>query len=88
MAKEIVWSESVETAYGRKNDFSSKEDFEKTVQGQYEDGDCEVIDITVEACIYSEETLTGDCLIPLSQVEVCIENYYIGKVVPIEPSED
>ncbi len=84
MAKELIWSNEDEYVYGRQADFLSKEDFAAAVKEQYEEGDCNVVDITIEPCIYSERTIPGDHLVPLSLVDYCIENYYTARVVPIE----
>ncbi|MDN4067673.1 hypothetical protein QYF50_07175 [Paenibacillus vini] len=82
MAKELIWSNEDEYVYGRLAEFHCKEDFVSTVKVQY-DGNCEVIDVKIEPCLYSERTLPGDHLIPLSLEEVSIENYYSGKVMPL-----
>ncbi|MNW46853.1 hypothetical protein D3C74_241670 [compost metagenome] len=80
MAKELIWSYEDKYVYGRKAEFASKEEFAETVKDEYDDGVCEVSDIKVEACLYSEKTIPGDHLIPLSLEEVYIENYYTAKV--------
>ncbi|MBP1308799.1 hypothetical protein JOD82_001819 [Paenibacillus sp. 1182] len=84
MVKEVLWSECYKYAYGRQAEFTNKEDFEKEVQSQYDDGVCEVKDIKVEPCIYSPETIESDKITPLSLKEICIENYYSAKVERVE----
>lgn len=84
MAKELIWSEESEYVYGRQAEFANKEDFAKEVKSQYEDGECNVQDVKIEPCLYSERTLPGDHLIPLSLEEVSIENYYSARVEQAE----
>lgn len=87
MPKELIWSNEDEYVYGRQAEFHCKEDFISAVKVQYENGDCEVTDITIEPCIYTERTIPGDHLVPLSQVDYCIENYYTAKIVPLKEED-
>ena len=89
MEKELIWSNEDEYVYGRQVEFTSKDDFiatvkERYMKDRYEDGECNVVDVTIQPCIYSERTIPGDHLVPLSLVDYCIENYYTARVVPIE----
>jgi len=84
MEKELIWSNEDEYVYGRQVEFTSKDDFIATVKKRYEEGECNVVDVTIEPCIYSDRTIPGDHLVPLSLVDYCIENYYTARVVPIE----
>ncbi|MEK3787583.1 hypothetical protein [Paenibacillus sp. FSL K6-1230] len=88
MAKEIIWSEEQEFAFGRAIDFPSMEDFIAVVKDQYEDGICVVTDVTVEAYVYSESGIKAEFLSPMSQVDITIENYYVGQVERVENEED
>lgn len=88
MAKELTWSEEMDCVFGCSKDFSSEADFIKTVKSQYGEGECDVVDVKVQTCLYSEQTLYADTLIPLSAVNVYIENYYTAEVVPLEPVDD
>lgn len=85
MSKELIWSEESEYVYGRVVEFEDKEDFAKTVKSQYENGNCNVLNIKVESCLYTEKTIIGDQLIPLSCLDVCIENYYTAEVEEVHP---
>ncbi len=80
MAKELIWSHEGEYVYGHKAEFFSEVDFINTVMDEYDEGVCEVTDVKIEPCLYSERTLPGDHLIPLSLEEIIIENYYTAKV--------
>lgn len=88
MSKEIIWSEELEFAFGRQMEFSNEEDFATAVKSQYDDGVCAVSDITVEPYIYSESGVKSDFLSPMSQVDITIENYYVGRVERVESEED
>lgn len=84
MAKELIWSEESEFVYGRAAEFETKQDFIDTVLAQYEDGNCEVTDVKIQTCIYSEDAIPGEQLIPLSLAGVVIENYYTASVNSFE----
>lgn len=88
MAKEIIWSEEQEFAFGREVDFEGDADFISAVKAQYEDGDCVVTDIAIEPYIYSQSGVKSEFLSPLSQVDITIENYYVGSVERVEIEED
>lgn len=87
MAKELIWSNEDEYVFGRQVEFENKEDFIKTVKDQYENGECNVVDIAVEPCFHSAEPIPSEYLVPLSLTDFCIENYFMGKVVPVEGKE-
>ncbi|GBF35425.1 hypothetical protein DCCM_4552 [Desulfocucumis palustris] len=83
MAKELLWSEDMDYVYGWKKDFESKDEFIGEVKKQYEDGECEVVNVKIEPCIASEEGIPGDKVIPLALTDVVIENFYTAQVQPI-----
>ncbi len=80
MAKEIIWSDDYDFAYGTKAEFLSEEDFINEVISQYDDGPIQVVDIKTQTCFCSETTLEGGRLIPLQHVDFVIENYYVGTI--------
>lgn len=84
MVKVLIWSEENEIVYGREAEFESVQEFIDTVSEQYEGGACEVTDIKIKTCIYSEETIPGDQIIPLQLLNIVIENYYTASVNALE----
>ncbi len=81
MAKEILWSEDGENAYGWKNDFKDKEDFIRAVKNQHGDEPIEVIDVKVEMSITSSKIIYPEVLTPLIDMEVTVEAIYMGTIV-------
>ncbi|WP_110929726.1 hypothetical protein [Paenibacillus bouchesdurhonensis] len=84
MAKELIWSEESDFVYGRAVEFENKEDFINTVKDQYEDGECEVADVKIQPCVWTERTIPKECLVTLSSAYAVIENYYTASVSDIE----
>ncbi|MCP3810041.1 hypothetical protein NLX78_22740 [Paenibacillus sp. Lou8.1] len=88
MAKEILWSENQEFAYGIKAEFINKEDFIATVKAEHEDltdEECDVVDVEVCTGLYTDETLEAERIILLKYTNVQIENWYVGRIA--EPKE-
>lgn len=88
MAKELIWNDDYEFAYGRQVDFENRKDFVNEVVRQYEDGPIRVVDVKIQTCFCSDKTLEGERLIPLQHVEFAIENYYVGRIELVEENED
>ena len=80
MSKELMWSEDQDFAFGLKSDFLSKEEFIEVVTSQYDNGLCVVKNIKIEPCIFTSDGILPDVLIPLSLIDVVIENYYTAEV--------
>ncbi|UED78094.1 hypothetical protein [Brevibacillus sp. DP1.3A] len=82
--KSLFWSEDGEKVYGLASQFKDKEDFAIHVKNNYEDGQCIVRNIKKEPCLYSEEGIQADTIIPFSLLDIVIDNYYTATVLPIE----
>ncbi len=80
MAKEILWSEDGEKAYGWKNDFKDAKDFIETVKNNHDGEPIEVIDVKVETCITASKEIRPDMLTPLTGMEITIDNFYTGII--------
>jgi len=80
MSKELIWSEDQDFAYGLKSDFESKEEFAERVIDQYENGICVVKNIQIQPCLFTSGEILPDVLIPLSLIDISIENYYTAEV--------
>lgn len=84
MAKELLWSEEMDSVIGWARDFKNTSDFIDEVKGQYENGPIDVTNVRVQACICTEEGIPGDTIMPLSSTDVVIENFYTARISEIE----
>ena len=80
MAKEILWSEDGEKAYGWKKDFKNTDEFIEAVKSQYDDGEITITDIKTETCISSSKEIPADVFMPLTNVEITIESFITGFI--------
>ncbi|MGJ0848164.1 hypothetical protein ACR77J_15850 [Tissierella praeacuta] len=87
MEYKLLWSEDNDKAGGFKESFKTKEEFIDQVKEEFKsfgNGECEVENVRIEACISTEKGLPGDTLVPLSATDVIIENYYSADVIIID----
>lgn len=87
MSKELLWSEDMDFVYGWEKDFENKTDFINTVKKQYEDGECDVINIKIEPCIATEKGIMADKITPLALTDIVIENFYTAQIEPIKEDQ-
>lgn len=87
MAKEILFSEGNELAYGSAMDFDSENEFVEAVKSQYDDGPINVINVKVETCIHSMSGVPSELLVTMKKIDINIEDYYIGEIVEVEEDE-
>ena len=80
MAKELLWSEDGAKVYGWKEDFKDKTDFIETVKSQYDGGEISITDIKIETCISSTREIPADMVVPLSDIEITIDNFITGII--------
>ncbi|KAA8782540.1 hypothetical protein EC604_01590 [Paenibacillus amylolyticus] len=91
MAKEILWSEDQEYAYGRKGEFASKEDFIQTVKEEHEDlttEKCSVVDVKTHVGLYTDRTLEAERVVLLEYTNIQMENWYVGRIEEVEDIEE
>ncbi|MFE8703919.1 hypothetical protein ACFYKX_25435 [Cytobacillus sp. FJAT-54145] len=81
--KHIVFSENNDRAYGKEKDFNNADEFEKTVQEQHPEEFCLIENIRIEACISTLEGISSETLIPLSNTDIQIENYFVAEISEI-----
>ena len=84
MARELLWNENYNHVYGWASDFKDKEEFEKAVEADYEDGSCRVSDIEKRLCITTEKGIEPETLCPVELTDIEMEWYYIASVEPID----
>jgi hypothetical protein len=81
--KQIIFSEDGSIAYGKASDFNNADEFIIAVNEHYHEEVCWVDNIRIEACIITLEGIGAETIIPLSNTDIIIENYFIGDVSEI-----
>lgn len=87
----IIWSEDLDIAYGKISDFTSEEEFVKGIHLFYSENvgeKCDIDNVRIESCISTANGVDAELLIPLSNTDVTIENYYVAEVYLVSKDEE
>lgn len=88
MAKEILFSEDNDLAYGRAMDFDNENEFIEAVKSQYDDGPISVTNIKVETCVHSSSGVPRELLVTMKGIDITVEDYYTADITELDEDDE